>query len=78
MRSTILKQTGRNFGTISAADQQFMRMESLYQGYFTPEKRRKIVCIGRNYKAHAAELGNDLPSEPMWFDKPMSSLITPG
>lgn len=76
MRQSMLS-TRRAFGT-SAADQQFMRMESLYQGYFTPESQRKIICIGRNYKAHVAELENDLPSEPMWFDKPMSTLITPG
>ena len=53
-------------------------MESIYQGYFTPENQRKIVCIGRNYKAHAAELNNSLPDEPMWFDKPMSALLATG
>ncbi len=38
----------------------------------------KIVCVGRNYAAHAAELGNELPKEPMIFMKPPSSLIGPG
>lgn len=45
-----------------------------------PLRRRpsKIVCVGRNYRAHAAELGNPLPSEPLFFLKPPSSLIADG
>ena len=35
----------------------------------------KIFCIGRNYGAHAAELGNELPSEPVIFLKPETALI---
>lgn len=38
----------------------------------------KIVCIGRNYRAHAAEMGNDVPTEPLIFLKPPSSLISDG
>ncbi|MGC8548192.1 MAG: fumarylacetoacetate hydrolase family protein [Acidobacteriaceae bacterium] len=38
----------------------------------------KIVCIGRNYKAHAAELGNDVPKAPLLFLKAPSSLLAPG
>jgi 2-keto-4-pentenoate hydratase/2-oxohepta-3-ene-1,7-dioic acid hydratase in catechol pathway len=38
----------------------------------------KIVCVGRNYAAHARELGNDVPSEPLIFLKPPSSLIANG
>lgn len=38
----------------------------------------KIVCIGRNYLEHARELGNDVPSEPLFFLKPPSSLIADG
>ncbi len=38
----------------------------------------KIVCVGRNYAAHAAELGNDMPKEPLIFLKPPSSIIGPG
>ena len=38
----------------------------------------KIVCVGRNYAAHARELGNDVPSEPLIFLKPPSSLIRNG
>jgi 2-keto-4-pentenoate hydratase/2-oxohepta-3-ene-1,7-dioic acid hydratase in catechol pathway len=35
----------------------------------------KIVCVGRNYREHAAELGNEVPAEPLIFLKPPSSLI---
>jgi 2-keto-4-pentenoate hydratase/2-oxohepta-3-ene-1,7-dioic acid hydratase in catechol pathway len=38
----------------------------------------KIVCVGRNYAAHARELGNDVPREPLIFLKPPSSLIGTG
>jgi 2-keto-4-pentenoate hydratase/2-oxohepta-3-ene-1,7-dioic acid hydratase in catechol pathway len=37
----------------------------------------KIVCVGRNYAAHARELGNDVPKYPLLFFKPPSSLIGP-
>jgi 2-keto-4-pentenoate hydratase/2-oxohepta-3-ene-1,7-dioic acid hydratase in catechol pathway len=40
--------------------------------------RSKVVGIGRNYAAHAAELGNDVPSEPLMFLKPNTSVIGPG
>src|SRR5690349_13596315 len=38
----------------------------------------KIVCVGRNYAAHAKELGNEVPEEPLLFFKPSSSLIGHG
>jgi 2-keto-4-pentenoate hydratase/2-oxohepta-3-ene-1,7-dioic acid hydratase in catechol pathway len=38
----------------------------------------KIVCVGRNYAAHAKELGNDVPKEPLIFLKPPSSIIRDG
>ncbi|WP_213803948.1 fumarylacetoacetate hydrolase family protein [Granulicella sp. dw_53] len=43
-----------------------------------PVTPSKILCIGRNYKDHAAELGNELPKEPLLFLKPPSSLLAPG
>jgi len=42
-----------------------------------PVEPRKIVCVGRNYAEHAAELGNDVPPEPLLFLKPTSSLLAP-
>ena len=41
-----------------------------------PTTPSKIVCVGRNYAEHAAELGNDIPKEPLLFLKAPSSLIT--
>ena len=38
----------------------------------------KIVCVGRNYVDHAAELGNVVPDEPLIFFKPPSALVGPG
>ena len=38
----------------------------------------KIICVGRNYREHAAELGNEVPAEPLIFFKPPSSLLAPG
>jgi len=38
----------------------------------------KIVCLGRNYRDHAKEMGNDVPKEPMFFLKPPSSVIASG
>ncbi len=35
----------------------------------------KIICIGRNYVAHARELNNELPTEPVVFIKPQSALL---
>jgi 2-keto-4-pentenoate hydratase/2-oxohepta-3-ene-1,7-dioic acid hydratase in catechol pathway len=42
-----------------------------------PVEPSKIVCVGRNYAAHAAELGNEVPKEPLIFLKPSSSIIGP-
>jgi len=39
--------------------------------------RSKVVGIGRNYAAHAAELGHDLPTEPLMFIKPNTSVVGP-
>jgi 2-keto-4-pentenoate hydratase/2-oxohepta-3-ene-1,7-dioic acid hydratase in catechol pathway len=43
-----------------------------------PVSPSKIVCVGRNYREHAAELGNEVPTEPLIFLKPPSSLLAPG
>lgn len=43
-----------------------------------PVAPSKILCIGRNYRDHAAELGNEVPKEPLLFLKPPSSLLAPG
>jgi 2-keto-4-pentenoate hydratase/2-oxohepta-3-ene-1,7-dioic acid hydratase in catechol pathway len=43
-----------------------------------PVQPSKIVCVGRNYRAHAAEMGSEVPKEPLLFFKPPSSLLDPG
>jgi 2-keto-4-pentenoate hydratase/2-oxohepta-3-ene-1,7-dioic acid hydratase in catechol pathway len=40
--------------------------------------RSKVVGIGKNYAAHAAEMGGDVPSEPLMFLKPNTSVVGPG
>ena len=43
-----------------------------------PVTPSKIICVGRNYRAHVRELGNEMPVEPLLFFKPPSSLLKPG
>ncbi|MGP9693226.1 fumarylacetoacetate hydrolase family protein [Brachybacterium sp. AOP25-B2-12] len=40
--------------------------------------RSKVVCVGRNYAAHAAELGNEVPEEALFFLKPNTAVVGPG
>ncbi len=43
-----------------------------------PVTPSKIICVGRNYRDHAKELGNEVPAEPLLFFKPPTSLHAPG
>jgi 2-keto-4-pentenoate hydratase/2-oxohepta-3-ene-1,7-dioic acid hydratase in catechol pathway len=43
-----------------------------------PAEPSKIVCVGRNYREHAAELGHEVPVEPLIFFKPPSALVGQG
>lgn len=43
-----------------------------------PVRPGKIVCVGRNYRAHAEEMGNEVPDEPILFFKPTSALLASG
>jgi len=43
-----------------------------------PVTPSKIICVGRNYREHVQELGNEIPAEPLLFFKPPSSLQRPG
>jgi 2-keto-4-pentenoate hydratase/2-oxohepta-3-ene-1,7-dioic acid hydratase in catechol pathway len=42
-----------------------------------PVRPSKVVCVGRNYAAHARELGNEVPKQPLLFLKPPSAVIGP-
>ncbi len=46
--------------------------------FLPPVDPTKIVCVGRNYAEHAAELGNEVPKEPLLFLKAPSAIITNG
>ena len=46
--------------------------------WLCPAEPSKIVCVGLNYKDHAAEMGDALPDEPKIFMKPVSALLQPG
>lgn len=46
--------------------------------WHAPVAPSKIVCVGRNYREHAAELGNKMPEEPLLFLKAPSALIASG
>ena len=52
---------------VSAADARLL----------APVTPSKIVCVGKNYAAHAKELGTEVPSEPLIFLKPPSALLAP-
>lgn len=43
-----------------------------------PAEPSKIVCIGRNYREHAKELSHPIPTEPLFFLKPPSSVVGTG
>ncbi len=43
-----------------------------------PVTPSKMICVGRNYREHVRELGNEMPAEPLLFFKPPSSLLKPG
>src|SRR2546430_2252879 len=43
-----------------------------------PVRPSKIVCVGRNYREHATELGHEVPPEPLLFLKATSALLPPG
>ncbi|EKE82818.1 fumarylacetoacetate hydrolase family protein [Idiomarina xiamenensis] len=45
------------------------------QGEALPLPVGKVVCVGRNYVAHAQELGNDIPAQPLLFIKPSTALV---
>src|SRR5688572_9401502 len=46
--------------------------------FLAPVAPSKIVCVGRNYREHAAELGNKMPEEPLLFLKAPSAIVSNG
>lgn len=72
---TIEAIEGHPFGDITRTGQRWALDDVRLLSPILPSK---VVCIGRNYAAHAAELGNEVPKEPMMFLKPSTSVIGPG
>jgi 2-keto-4-pentenoate hydratase/2-oxohepta-3-ene-1,7-dioic acid hydratase in catechol pathway len=65
--------------TKRATDRAGFHPLSLMQARLLPPVTpSKIICVGRNYKDHASEMGNEVPKEPIIFYKPPSSIIGPG
>ena len=61
--------------TPSSSDELFSLEQVELLAPVTPSK---VVCVGRNYREHAAELGNKMTDEPLLFLKPPSSVIASG
>ena len=81
------------FGIVDETDVVVLAGDPLFAGFDTTGERiplskvqllapviprSKVIGIGRNYAAHAAELGNDVPESPLVFLKPNTSVIGPG
>ena len=62
----------------SVPTEQIEPVSFMEASLLTPVQPSKIVCVGRNYRGHAAEMGSEVPKEPLLFFKPPSSLLDPG
>ena len=65
-------------GSASPISSNFEPMPLSAAELLPPVTPSKIICVGRNYRDHAKELGNEDPAEPLLFFKPPSSLLRPG
>jgi 2-keto-4-pentenoate hydratase/2-oxohepta-3-ene-1,7-dioic acid hydratase in catechol pathway len=72
---TVAEIDGHPFGQIRFTGQRWALADVRLLSPILPSK---VVGIGRNYAEHAAELGNDVPTEPLMFLKPSTSVIGPG
>jgi 2-keto-4-pentenoate hydratase/2-oxohepta-3-ene-1,7-dioic acid hydratase in catechol pathway len=71
---TVAQIDGHPFGQIRFTGQRWAVADVRLLSPILPSK---IVCVGRNYADHAAELGNEVPAEPMIFLKPSTAVIGP-
>jgi 2-keto-4-pentenoate hydratase/2-oxohepta-3-ene-1,7-dioic acid hydratase in catechol pathway len=72
----ILARTPTSFADFDQGEKTSVSLNSVHLR--APVEPSKIVCIGRNYREHAKELDHPVPTEPLFFLKPPSSLIGPG
>jgi 2-keto-4-pentenoate hydratase/2-oxohepta-3-ene-1,7-dioic acid hydratase in catechol pathway len=71
---TVAEIEGHPFGQITFSGQRWALADVRLLSPILPSK---VVCVGRNYAEHAAELGNEVPKEPLLFLKPSTSVIGP-
>jgi 2-keto-4-pentenoate hydratase/2-oxohepta-3-ene-1,7-dioic acid hydratase in catechol pathway len=71
---TVAQIDGHPFGPIRFTGERWALADVRLLSPILPSK---VVCVGRNYAEHAAELGNEPPKEPLLFLKPSSSVIGP-
>jgi 2-keto-4-pentenoate hydratase/2-oxohepta-3-ene-1,7-dioic acid hydratase in catechol pathway len=81
------------FGLVEGAEVEILNGDPLYSGIARRGERialaevrllapviprSKVICVGKNYADHAAEMGGEVPKEPIIFIKPNTSVIGPG
>ncbi len=81
------------YGILDGDEFVVLRGDPLFSGFDTTDERvalasvkllapviprSKVVCVGKNYRDHAAEMGGEAPSEPLLFLKPNTSVVGPG
>ena len=81
------------YGIVDEADLVVLEGDPMFAGFGTTGERvplgevsllapviprSKVVCVGKNYHDHAAEMGGEAPAEPLLFLKPNTSVIGPG
>ncbi|WP_137844860.1 fumarylacetoacetate hydrolase family protein [Microbacterium sp. 2FI] len=86
-------QDAIRFGIVDGSDLVVLSGDPMFAGFDTTGERvpladvallapviprSKVVCVGRNYRDHAAELGNEVPEAPMLFFKPNTAVVGPG
>ncbi len=64
-----------NFGPVEKPNEGLFALDEVT--LLAPVVPSKVVCVGRNYREHAAELGNKMPDEPLLFLKAPSAVIAP-
>jgi 2-keto-4-pentenoate hydratase/2-oxohepta-3-ene-1,7-dioic acid hydratase in catechol pathway len=72
---TVAQIEGHPFGQIVFTGQRWALSDVRLLSPILPSK---VVGVGRNYAEHAAELGNEVPTEPLLFLKPSTTVIGPG
>lgn len=81
------------FGIIDGDELVVLKGDPMFMGFDTIDERvplsaakllapviprSKVVCVGKNYRDHAAEMGGEAPTEPLLFLKPNTSVVGPG